>query len=75
MSILGLLFRILSIMLRLFSFSTCGVGIGALRFLSLPGINSCMPLPLASFSLGSLSWNLPREAVEAFATTAAVDNC
>lgn len=45
---------------------------GAFLFLSFPGISSWIPLPRASFSLGSLSWNLPSEAVEAFATTAAV---
>lgn len=33
-----------------------------------------MPLPLASFSFGNLSWNLPSDAVEALAMVAAVSN-
>lgn len=74
-SILGLLLSMLSSKLRLLSRSACGVGTAGLRLRSLPGMSSWIPLPRASFSLGSLSWNLPSEAVEALATVAAVASC
>lgn len=67
---LGLLFRTEFAMDKFIAFSSSMEAGGNFLFLdAAPGV--IVAIPLASFSFGNLSWNLPTLAVEALATVIA----
>lgn len=68
--ILVFLLKTLFINSKLAIFSSVFVTWDALRLD--PGMSSFTPIPRAAFSFGNLSWNLPTDAVEAFATVDAI---
>lgn len=72
-SILDFLLNTLLINSKLAIFSSPSVMCDALRLA--PGISSFTPRPRAGFSFGNLDWNLPTDAVDAFAIVDATCNC
>lgn len=70
-SIFVFLLKTLLISSKLATFSSPFAKCDGLRLT--PGMSSFTPMPRATFSFGSLSWNLPTDAVDALATVEA--NC
>lgn len=69
-SSLGLLLRTELTIVKFIFFSSSAVAGGNFLFLEVaPGVIEA--IPLASFSFGNLSWNLPTLAVDDFATVIA----